>query len=93
MKRVIVQVPMSLELKKRAEEASSDLGFTSVQEVIRVFLRSLSRKEVAVSVGYPEEKLSAKAIKRYNSIAKEIEEGKGIHQPKNDEEFFDMLNS
>lgn len=50
MQRVIVQIPMSKELKEKAELVSSDLGFSSLQEVIRVLLTKLSKKEFNLKV-------------------------------------------
>ncbi len=55
MQRVIVQVPMSKELKKKAETVSSDLGFSSIQEAIRVLLTKLSKKEFSLRVEETEE--------------------------------------
>jgi len=49
MQRVIVQVPMSRELKEKAQSASSDLGFSSLQETIRVLLTKLSKKELTIN--------------------------------------------
>lgn len=50
MQRVILQVPMSRELKEKAEIVSSDLGFSSIQEAIRVLLTKLSKKEFRLKV-------------------------------------------
>lgn len=66
MQRVIVQVPMSKQLKKKAEDISLDLGFSSLQEVIRVLLTKLSKKEFSLKVEegeYPSKSL-IKAIKQ-----------------------------
>lgn len=55
MQRVIVQVPMTKELKEKAEVVSSDLGFSSIQEAIRVLLTKLSKKEFSLKVEEAEE--------------------------------------
>ncbi len=41
---------MSRELKEKAEIVSSDLGFSSIQEAIRVLLTKLSKKEFSFKV-------------------------------------------
>lgn len=50
MQRIIVQVPMTKELKDRAEIISSDLGFSSLQETIRVLLTKLYKREFSLKV-------------------------------------------
>lgn len=55
MQRIIVQVPMTKELKEKAEDVSSDLGFSSLQEAIRVLLTKLSKKEFSLKVEEAEE--------------------------------------
>lgn len=50
MQRVILQVPMSKELKYKAEIASFDMGFSSLQEIIRVIVNKLARKELSISI-------------------------------------------
>ncbi|MBI2315190.1 hypothetical protein HYU93_04015 [Candidatus Daviesbacteria bacterium] len=75
MNRVIVQVPMSKELKEKAETVSSDMGFSSLQEIIRLFLNKIAAGEV--NVRFEETvKLSPKAVKRYDKMIDEIESGK-----------------
>lgn len=95
MQRVIVQVPMPKELKKKAEAVSSDLGFSSIQEAIRVLLTKLAKKEFSLKVEEVEEivRLSPAAIKRYNKAIDDIKAGRNIYKPKSKKEFFDLLNS
>lgn len=50
MQRIIVQVPMTKELKDKAETISVDLGFSSLQETIRVLLTKLSKREFSLKV-------------------------------------------
>lgn len=50
MQRVVVQVPMAKELKNKAEIVSADLGFSSIQEAIRVLLTKLSKREFSLRV-------------------------------------------
>ncbi|MBI2330532.1 hypothetical protein HYU94_04000 [Candidatus Daviesbacteria bacterium] len=46
---------MPKELKKKAEEVSADLGFSSIQKTIRVLLTKLSKKEFNLKVVEAEE--------------------------------------
>lgn len=92
MKRIILQIPMPEELKKSAEKASNDMGFSSLQEAIRVLLKKLATNKLQIDVyDVDEPQLSAKAISRYNKIAKEIEAGKNITKTDNLDELFKML--
>lgn len=95
MQRVIVQVPMSQELKRKAEMVSSDLGFSSIQEAIRVLLTKLSKREFSLKVEEVEEitHLSPAAERRYKKAIEDIKAGRNIYKPKNKKEFFDLLSS
>ena len=44
MKRTILQIPMSPELKRAAESKSKSLGFSSLQELVRVMLTQITSK-------------------------------------------------
>lgn len=49
MKRTILQIPISPELKQAAKKKAANLGFSSLQEMIRVMLTQLTtRSEVRV---------------------------------------------
>lgn len=78
-----LQIPISKELKKTAEAEALKMGFSSLQDTIRVFLRQLAEKKVDITFtlpkNIPEQELSPRAIKRYDRIAKEIEQGKGVY--------------
>lgn len=76
MNRVIVQVPMSKTLKEEALAAAELQGFSSLQEAIRVMLSKFARRELAVQIGYPEERLSPRAERRYAKIIQDIKSGK-----------------
>lgn len=93
MNRVIVQVPMSKELKEKAETAAHTQGFSSLQETIRFFLTKFSRGEVSAELYHePAVRLSSKAEKRYAKISKDIREGKNITTTDNLDKLFQKLN-
>ena len=95
MQRVIVQVPMSKDLKEKAEVVSSDLGFSSVQETIRVLLTKLSKREFSLKVEETEEinYLSKAAEKKFKKAVEDIKAGVNIYKPKDKKDFFKMLRS
>ena len=45
MKRNILQIPIKAELREKAEKEASDLGFSSLQEMIRVMLTQITKKQ------------------------------------------------
>jgi hypothetical protein len=45
MKRNILQIPIKKELRNKAEKKAEKLGFSSVQEMVRVMLTQLTYKE------------------------------------------------
>lgn len=95
MQRVIVQVPMSKALREKAEFVSSDLGFSSIQEAIRVLLTKLSKKEFSLRVEEVEEVtyLSPAAERKFKKAVEDIKAGRNIYKPKDKKDFFKMLRS
>lgn len=93
MNRTVLQVPMTVDLKKQAESVSFDYGFSSLQEVVRFILNKLARRELLITVSEVEEieNLSRASQKRYQKALSDIKKGKNIYKPKNSSEFFKML--
>lgn len=92
--RVILQVPLSKSLKEKAEAVSSDYGFSSLQEIIRILLQKISRRELTIRV--QEERttvLSPKAEKRYAKIINDIKAGKNVTKTHNLKELMAFLES
>lgn len=71
----ILQVPLSKNLRDQAASKAKKMGFSSLQETVRVFLSQLAEEEIKIHF---EEtvKLSPKAIRRYNKMIEEIKSGK-----------------
>ena len=44
MKRNILQIPIKIELRKKAEKQAEKLGFSSIQEMIRVLLTQITEE-------------------------------------------------
>ncbi len=76
MSNTILQVPMSKDLRDQAASAASKMGFSSLQETVRVFLSQLASKEVRINFETNTVRLSAKNEKRYSKMIEDIESGK-----------------
>jgi len=74
--RVIMQVPLSKTLKMESESVARDMGFSSLQEAIRVFLRKLTQHELTFTLREPSERLSPKAEKRFMKMLEDVKSGK-----------------
>lgn len=71
----ILQVPIDKNLRDRAASYAAKMGFSSLQEAVRLFLNKIAAGEV--NVKFEETiQLSPKAIKRYNKMIDEVESGK-----------------
>ena len=87
---------MPKDLRIKAEMVSAEMGFSSLQETIRVLLTKLSKHELILRIQEPTEdisSLSSEAEERYEQAYKDIKAGKNIYRPKNKKEFFKILNS
>lgn len=73
-----LQVPMDKTLKARATRAAKAMGFSSLQETVRLFLNKLARgtMHVELTTMDADEYVSPRAIARYDKMIKDIESGK-----------------
>ena len=76
MDTTIIQVPVSKDLRKQATEASEKLGFSSLQETVRVFLNQLAKKEIDIAFQTKTYPLSPANELRYTKMVKDVESGK-----------------
>ncbi len=75
MNSITLQVPINKRVRDQAALKAEKMGFSSLQEVIRLFLNKIAAGEV--NFRFEETiQLSSRAIKRYNKIINEIESGK-----------------
>jgi len=75
MQRAVLQVPLDQRLKNEAEQAARAQGFSSLQEVVRVFLSKFAKKTIGIT--FEENiQLSRRVINRYNKMTDDIEKGK-----------------
>lgn len=92
MDRVILQVPMSRELKEKAEAVSADYGFSSLQETIRILLKKLATKRLKFEIYEEEINLSPQAERRYRKMEKDFRKGRNVYSADSVDEFFNQLH-
>lgn len=92
MNKTILQVPLSQQMKIDAENAATAQGFSSLQEVVRIFLNKLAQGTIQVSFEETVH-LSDDAIDRYNSVLTNIEQGKNTHRVKNVDDLMKQLHN
>ena len=90
MQKTILQVPLNKSLKLSAEEAALAQGFSSLQEIVRVFLSRLAANKVEVRL--ESVFLSEKNEKRYIKMTKDFESNKNISTAKNVDDFLRHVN-
>ena len=50
MNRTVLQIPMDRSLRKQAERAAEEQGFSTLQDFTRLILHKLAKEEIRVSV-------------------------------------------
>ena len=91
MAKTILQVPVSNELKEKAEEAATSQGFSSLQESVRVFLTKLSQGNLKISFETAV-RLTPKAESRYEEQLKDIESGRNVESVGSVKDLVSKLN-
>jgi len=81
MSRTTLQVPLDTTLRNRAEKAAAAAGFSSVQEVVRVFLNKFSTQAVDIGFYDKEVQLSTKAEARYAGMISDAKRRKNVVKP------------
>lgn len=82
MDKTVLQIPVSKTLRVKAENAALNSGFSSLQEIIRVFMKKLATRSMEVS--FQETiNLSSRAKNRYQKMDKDFTLGKNISGARN----------
>ncbi|OGE25319.1 hypothetical protein A3C26_00625 [Candidatus Daviesbacteria bacterium RIFCSPHIGHO2_02_FULL_39_12] len=92
MQRTVLQVPLPKELKISAKKAAQDAGFSSLQEVLRVFMKKFASKKIDLAFEEEVTYLSPKAEKRYLKATEDFKKGKNVYYAKDVKEFFKQLD-
>lgn len=93
MDTTILQIPVSKSLKSNATLVAKDYGFSSLQEIIRVLLTKLARRQLAIQIEEMVTPLSRQAEKRYLKMEKDFETGKNVKTFSNVDELMEDLTS
>lgn len=78
MDKIVLQIPINVSLRNKAEEVALSQGFSSVQEIVRVFLNKLASNSLEVGFYNSDVSMSTKAEKRYSKIVGDISKNKNI---------------
>ena len=94
MDKMILQVPVSRELKNKAEAVAKDYGFSSLQESVRLFLVKLAKRNIQFDIEPKEEyvKLSPAAMRRYAKMDEDFENNRNIYTAKNVDDLMRYLH-
>lgn len=93
MDTVTLQIPMSKSLKLRALEVADSLGFSSLQEIVRVLLTKFADHQLVVKIEEPPVTLSEKASRRYLKMMEDFKTGKNVKTVNSVEELMADLRA
>ena len=93
METTILQVPIPKSLKSDAASVAKAYGFSSLQEIVRMFLTKIARRELTVTIEETPVYLSKEAGERYSKMDKDFTQGKKIHIASNIKELMSRLKS
>lgn len=89
MNKTVLQIPINTVLHRKAQEVAKEAGFSSVQEVIQVFLSKFATH--TIKIGFSDYMLSEEAENQYESIMHEIKKGKNIFKPDSHADLISIL--
>jgi len=92
MDTTILQVPLSKTLKRSAQEVANEYGFSSLQDLLRVILTKLSRRELIVSIEEPLVHLSKKNEERYLKMTEDFKINHNIYHADSAEDLIKQLH-
>ncbi len=84
MNTITLQVPVDKSIKISAQAAASNMGFSSLQDAVRLFLANLSagRLSAGFTETFPDEVLTSAQekvlMKKYLQAKKDIDAGRGF---------------
>lgn len=91
--RTVLQIPLDASLRKDAEKQALEQGFSSLQELVRVFLKQMAKGVAGITFEREEVVLlSPRAIKRYNKISEDFRKGKNVYSAKSVDDLMTQLH-
>lgn len=91
--RTILQIPMTMDLRTAAEAAADDLGFSSLQETVRVLLKKLANRQLTLNVEERITSLSPIAEKRYLKMTEDFKNHRNVYSAKNIDDLMHKLHA
>ena len=91
MNKTILQIPMDKNLKSTAEKAATKQGFSSLQELVRVFLAQIALEKIEITME-KSVNLSSRNEKRYIKMTRDFQSGKNISPAKDIKDLVSQLN-
>ena len=98
MNTTVLQIPINPTLKKQAQLEAKRLGFSSLQDLLRLMMTQLVEKTIAIKITstYPDEKLTpaqaAIILKKHKIVQEEMARGE-YFTATNAEEMMQQLRS
>ena len=94
MDTTTLQVPLPKSLKSSATSVAKEIGFSSLQDFVRLVLTKLSHRELNVNIEQAEFiRLSPTAKKRYAKMTEDFRKGRIIKGFDNIDDLMKHLNS
>lgn len=76
MNTTILQIPVTKSFRDQVSSVVTDMGFSSLQDYLRLVMRKTLNKEIDITVGPKPIVLSARNAKRYDKMVEEVLSGK-----------------
>ena len=76
MDTTILQIPVTKSFRDQVSGVVTDMGFSSLQDYLRLVMKKTLSKEIDVTVGPKPIVLSARNAKRYDKMVDEVLSGK-----------------
>ena len=92
MSRTTLQIPLDTTLRNKAEKAALLAGFSSVQEMVRVFLNKLASQTIDVKFYDKSQLLSQEAEKRYIPLVNDAIQEKNLVRGKSLDDLISILD-
>ena len=91
MNKTVLQIPINQDLKISAEQEALSQGFSSLQELVRVFLSKIAAGKIEVTL-QESTKLSEKNEKRYLDMTKDFVSGKNTYSSDSTSNLINKLH-
>ena len=91
MNRTVLQIPINQDLKISAEKEALSQGFSSLQELVRIFLSKVAARRIEITL-QEAIMLSEKNEKRYLNMTTDFELGRNVGKAKDVDDLIQKLH-